>query len=441
MTKTLISVLLWALAGYVMGAGFGANVGWSVFTFGLLLMIFVSGLQLSRVSRWAADIESPPPPSVGPWDDVLSQIYRKLRRDREQIAQLKLDIRRMLQAAEALPDGAATLDGQMQLTWCNRSARKHLGLKPKADIGHSIFNIVRHPEFARYARQNDWSEPVEMHVASGDQSLTLLVQLVNYGIDRYLLVSRDITQLERLETTRKDFVANVSHELRTPLTVLLGHIDVGLRRLRTPEEYSEILRLLREHTAQLQKIVTSLLFLARADEDTSLPDSETIWLDEWLSDYVKRWADHPRHDDIVLHASESHACAVTASTALLARLMDNLVENALKYSPPGSRVDIELSKAENEALIAVQDHGRGIPAEDQSAIFAPFYRSRAAREAGIAGTGLGLAIAARIAEVSGGQIACTSVPEQGSRFVVRLPLANPATIRRDTSAGEWLVRR
>src|SRR5690606_2062736 len=183
------------------------------------------------------------------------------------------------------------------------------------------------------------------------------------------------------------------------------------------------------------------MLLARADEDTSLPDSETIWLDEWLSDYVKRWADHPRHDDIVLHASESHACAVTASTALLARLMDNLVENALKYSPPGSRVDIELSKAENEALMAVQDHGRGIPAEDQSAIFAPFYRSRAAREAGIAGTGLGLAIAARIAEVSGGQIACTSVPEQGSRFVVRLPLANPATIRRDTSAGEWLVRR
>src|SRR5690606_4416463 len=168
---------------------------------------------------------SAPPPSVGPWDDILSMIYRKLRTDRVTIERQRQDMQRMLETAEALPDGAATLDGQMQLTWCNRSASEHLGLDPTADIGFSIFNILRAPEFARYARQARWSDPLQLHVHGSDQSRTLLLQLVNYGVDRYLLVTRDITQLEKLETTRKDFVANVSHELRTPLTVLSGFLE------------------------------------------------------------------------------------------------------------------------------------------------------------------------------------------------------------------------
>src|SRR3546814_4979890 len=128
-------------------------------------------------------------------------------------------------AAEALPDGAMTLNDAMQMTWCNQTARDHLGLNPETDQGRSIFNIVRSPEFARYARQKNWSGPLLLHYGKDGLDTALLMQLTPYGLNRFLLVTRDVTQIEKLETTRKDFVANVSHELRTPLTVLGGFLE------------------------------------------------------------------------------------------------------------------------------------------------------------------------------------------------------------------------
>ena len=125
MTKTLFTVSLWALAGFAIGSWIGPHTGWAIFAFGLFVMVIVSGLQVSRVTRWAKNIDSPPPVAVGPWDDILSLIYRKLRKDRQVIERQEQDMLRMLEAAEALPDGAITLDGQMQLTWV-RSAREHL---------------------------------------------------------------------------------------------------------------------------------------------------------------------------------------------------------------------------------------------------------------------------------------------------------------------------
>src|SRR3546814_1494224 len=113
----------------------------------------------------------------------------------------------------------------MLLTWCNQTASEHIGLSLQADRGHSIFNILRAPEFARYARQASWPGPILLHMDKVGQEKTLLVQLTRYGLDQFLVVTRDVTQVEKLETTRKDFVANVSHELRTPLTVLSGFLE------------------------------------------------------------------------------------------------------------------------------------------------------------------------------------------------------------------------
>jgi heavy metal sensor kinase len=222
---------------------------------------------------------------------------------------------------------------------------------------------------------------------------------------------------------QRRFTGNAAHELRTPLTVLLGQIDVALRRTRSPQEYANTLRLLRDQTAQLQMIVESLLFLARAEEDAILPNAETFSLAAWLPDYVSRWNEHPRRGDISLKVAATDASQIKASSALLARLMDNLIENALKYSAPGSNVEVDVTTAHNDAevLVEVKDEGCGIAAEDLVEIFNPFFRSRAARDAGIAGTGLGLAIAARIATACGGRLDCTSELGQGSRFTLRLP--------------------
>lgn len=222
---------------------------------------------------------------------------------------------------------------------------------------------------------------------------------------------------------QRRFTGDAAHELRTPITVLLGQIEVALRRPRSPEEYAATLSVLRSQTEELKSITESLLFLARAEGDAALPDSTTIALTPWLTDYTERWQRHARQADLQLRLNAVGSCPVTASPALLSRLLDNLIENALKYSEAGSPVELILTQHESQAAIAVVDHGRGIAQEDLPAIFKPFFRTQQARGSGIAGAGLGLAIAARIAEALGGHLECTSELNQGSRFELWLPLA------------------
>ena len=199
-------------------------------------------------------------------------------------------------------------------------------------------------------------------------------------------------------------------------------MDVALRQTRSQQEYASTLRLLRDQTSELQAIVESLLFLARSDEDAILPDSETFSLTAWLPEYMCRWNEHPRRDDIRLQIAPAESSSIRASLPLLARLLDNLIGNALKYSSPGSGVGIVATTDNGEVILEVQDQGPGIAAEDLGDVFRPFFRSRTAREAGISGTGLGLAIAARIASAFGGRLDCTSEAGQGSRFRLTLPI-------------------
>jgi heavy metal sensor kinase len=232
---------------------------------------------------------------------------------------------------------------------------------------------------------------------------------------------------------QRRFTGDAAHELRTPLTVLLGQIDVALRRTRSPQEYAATLGVLRDQTTQLQTIVESLLFLARAEEDAVLPDAETISLAQWLPDYMRRWKEHPRCGDVSLRLGDDGETQVKASPVLLARLLDNLIENALKYSPPGSRVEISTSHNDSAVLLEVQDQGRGIAPQDLPSIFQPFFRCRASRESGIAGTGLGLAIAARIASAFGGQLKCASEVGRGSHFTLQLPAVSFSPVTASTS--------
>src|SRR5690606_27040051 len=190
MIKTVISIGLWAILGWACGSWLGAHAGWSIFALGLVCMILVSGWQLALIERWTANIEAPPPPSVGPWDNVLAIAYRKLRKDRHEIDSRNRHVDSIMLAAEALPDGAIPLDESMHLIWGNRMASEHLGLNLNVDRNHSIFNILRAPEFARYARQAEWPAPLLLHLTSDGHEKALLVQLTRYGLGQFLVVTR-----------------------------------------------------------------------------------------------------------------------------------------------------------------------------------------------------------------------------------------------------------
>jgi heavy metal sensor kinase len=224
---------------------------------------------------------------------------------------------------------------------------------------------------------------------------------------------------EAFERQRR-FTGDASHQLRTPLTAILGQAEVALRRERPAEEYRDSLARIHGRADLLLKLVESLLFLARADAEATPGEFATIDLPPWLGDHLRHWSDHPRFAEICreLPAEE---IAVRVQPALLGQLVDNLIDNAFKYSAPGSSATVRVVRDGRSVFLSVEDRGFGISAEDLPHIFEPFYRSADAQRRGQPGIGLGLAIARRIAIALGGELAAKSEPGKWTRLTFRLP--------------------
>ena len=224
---------------------------------------------------------------------------------------------------------------------------------------------------------------------------------------------------ESFERQRR-FTGDAAHQLRTPLAAVVGQAEVALRRDRPADEYRQALESVRRQAGHLTRIVESLLFLARVDADTGPPPAERLDLAAWLPEHLRTWAAHPRAGD--LHFVNTNGpMFVQAPPALLGELVNNLLDNALKYSEPGSPVMVRLDREAGPVTLSVEDRGCGIDPSEQAGLFRPFFRSADARRRGIPGVGLGLAVAARLVKAFGGEITATSEPGRGSSFHVTLP--------------------
>jgi signal transduction histidine kinase len=217
------------------------------------------------------------------------------------------------------------------------------------------------------------------------------------------------------------FAGDASHQLRTPLTAMIGQIEVALRRERPAGDYRVALAHARDQAGRLSRIVEAMLFLARRDAEAAGPGREPLDLSSWADDYVEshRKEGRPRASDLVRRTTGT--CPAEAHSALLTQLVDNLVDNASKWSEPRSPIVIATRSEPGWSILEVEDCGSGIAPPDLAHIFDPFFRSADSRRAGVPGLGLGLAVARRISEALGGSISATSQPGAGSRFTVRLP--------------------
>ncbi len=244
------------------------------------------------------------------------------------------------------------------------------------------------------------------------------------------LLDRRGVALER----QRQFTGQASHQLRTPLAGVIAAIEVARRRPRTVEEHERVLDRLHDDSTRLWRIVEALLFLARADAEAPLPDLERLELLAWAADHLQAWSNHDRAADLRLEASDGEPPWTRAHRPLLGQLLDNLLENACKYSEPGTPIVVRTWSEPDAVALAVEDGGCGIPLDDLPRVFDPFYRTEAARRLGRSGVGLGLAVARRIAEAHRGTITAKSEPGRGSRFVVRLPMA-PAVVDRPSAVS------
>ena len=229
--------------------------------------------------------------------------------------------------------------------------------------------------------------------------------------------------LDRLQESferQERFTADASHQLRTPLAAILGQIEVALRRQRSPEEYVRVLTTLKSKTLYLQQIAEALLFLARADAEARLPELKTAYLSDWLTQHLTGWAEHARSGDIITDFPADDAVSVRTHPVLLGELLNILLENACKYSEPGTPIRVALRTDRQWATLAVQDQGCGINERDIDRLWEPFFRSSESRRRGVAGLGLGLSIARRLAQALGGELSVTSKLDHGSTFTLKI---------------------
>jgi signal transduction histidine kinase len=231
---------------------------------------------------------------------------------------------------------------------------------------------------------------------------------------------------ETLEQQRR-FTGDASHQLRTPLAGLLSQVDVVLRRERPPEEYRRVLGIVRRKAVHLQQIIESLLFLARTEAEAGRPEPVIIDLAAWVPEHLRGWSGHARAQDLGADQPCPGPLWVRVHPLLLAQAVDNLLDNACKYSPPNTPIIVRTGQRPGVVSLTVEDQGEGLSAEAQDRAFEPFYRAPGAARHDQSGVGLGLAVARRIVTAFGGTISAQGRPGQGSGFTILLPasIASP----------------
>ena len=231
-----------------------------------------------------------------------------------------------------------------------------------------------------------------------------------------------LARLEESFAQTRRFAADAAHELRTPLAALRGGIEVTLRAQRSPEEYRRVLASSLEEVERLIRLAEDLLLLSRSTAGPEGPRAP-VDLEPLLLEVFDVGARLGQPAGVSLRIDTASPATVRGDTVALTRALRNLVENAVKYTPPGGKVELGLTTADGVAALTVSDTGIGIAASDTERIFEPFVRLDAARARDTGGAGLGLAIARSIAIAHGGTLSVESRPGAGSRFVLRLPLA------------------
>ncbi len=439
-----------AALGALVGLPFGHPTG------GLATALALYGLsqifQLLRFERWLRlrSVEEPPD-TTGPWAEVIAlatRMYRRKQFHKRRVVQLFREFRRM---TAAMPDGVVVLNGKDEIQWFNRRAAGLLGLRRKLDFGYPIQNLVRHPAFVRFleaartaelgegkallkdpsrdsVRQEDSSagegEPADASVIiasplAADRRLSFHL-IAAYGMGQRLLLVRDVTREARLESMRKDFVANASHELRSPLTVIAGYLDTLADDSSLDATWQGPVAEMRRQTQRMNEIVDSLLELSRLEAAGGEAPLERVDLAGMVA-FLRR--------DLMSGVVRPGAFEVDVPTpavllgapAEIHSIVANLLTNAVKYTPEGGRIAVQWTVDAAGGHLAVTDSGIGIAPEHLPRLTERFYRVDPGRSRKLGGTGLGLAIVKHALQRHGGTLEIASVEGRGSTFTCHFP--------------------
>jgi signal transduction histidine kinase len=346
--------------------------------------------------------------------EQLDQRFTDLVREREETGTL----------IETMADGVVAADARGAIVTLNQAARRLLGYGP-ADPFPALAELF-HEKAARdlvaTVLAGQEAEPQELE--RGGRTLLVTGRALPNGGG--LLVIRDVTELRRLEAVRRDFVANVSHELKTPLTSIAGYAETLATEASPGTQIERFARPILSNARRMHRLVDDLLDLSRIESGRWQPDPERVDVRGLAGEAWTAFADRARERRIQFTAASGDVHHVTADPEALRQVLTNLLDNALRHTPPGGRITVSLESAPGGVIVSVADTGSGIPPQHLPRIFERFYRADPGRSREEGGTGLGLAIVKHLVEAHGGRVEAQSTLGKGTTIRMFFPEAEVA---------------
>ena len=360
---------------------------------------------------------------------TLEKLANEQRLLREQVSLDAFNLRTILASME---EGVMVVDAQHILRLANPSFRQLFDLKADP-LGQSVLRTLRETAFEELVTSalktgEPQSREITMSVAKPPRHFAVhaVPMRDQAGGPGVVTIVRDISRLKQLEDVRREFVANVSHELRTPLSIFHGYLENLLDAPTMPrKEQAEILEILRKHSCRLNALLEDLLTIARLESRHEELEKERLNLGDLLRGATADWAGKVREKKLTLTVEASRDLpAVWADPLRLEQVLNNLLENAVKYTNEGGQICLRAAAFGDHVELRVEDTGSGIPPADLAHIFERFYRADKARSREQGGTGLGLSIVKHIVQLHGGTVTAESSYGKGTAIILRLPLGS-----------------
>lgn len=358
---------------------------------------------------------------IGELGRALNEMRDTLKDKIEALSEKKTQIEIII---DTMPDGLIVVDRNETIVLANKTAERLIGYV--LPVGRRLGEVVRNENIISLVKSTlsgEKTEPIKTVSLSGTRLEMRGVVVPNAGA---LVIVRDISEAERLERMRKEFIANASHELRTPVTLISGCVEtLNAGAAEDSSKRRQFLDVLEKNVKQLSNLIEDLLKLSTLDEEGRLHKEEKVDITRLVSEVIEQFSEFATKKGIYISPNmEKQPLTVIGDSALLKQAIANLIDNAIKYTNPVGTVTVSVKAVNGKVVTEVADTGIGIDKEHLPRIFERFYRVDKSRSRDLGGTGLGLSIVKHVVQAHGGEVSVQSEPGKGSKFTIILPQAD-----------------
>ena len=411
---------IWRFSLLILGSGLIGFITGHTLLAMLATSVSIIGWQaykLDALYRWTINAkDNPMPESSGQTYLLHREISRRRVKNKNRKRQLSLLLNQFRQAISVLPDAIVLIDNDGKIEWANENAASVLGIKWPDDTAVRFSDLIRYPELDKLLKLKKPQIDGIIVNSIKDSNQTINFKCVRYTDNLRMVIARDVSRLIKVNQMHSDFVANVSHELKTPLTVLRGYLEIMESNNSLPEKFVKPLEQMSLQSVRMQLIVSDLLYLAKLENNNSIPKHEPINVTHIVNTIIETIQPliEEKHHKVELDID--YSIDIVGAQTELHSAFSNLISNAIKYTPENGLIRVHWRNDGDKATFTVRDNGLGIAPQHVDRLTQRFYRVDTDRSRESGGTGLGLAIVKHVLQRHNAELEVNSEEGKGSEF-------------------------